>query len=126
PVPPTGPSAGGAAWPPTSGSHLDDGALFASAAAATIDPAVSTPRLATPLPPIASTPNLHDTLDDNNPPPPSVPEPLDLKMPPRSGPLGSPRVDPTAVTAPPDAPAPSLPGNPCPSCGNEVPPGFLF
>src|SRR5439155_14472043 len=70
--------------------------------------------------------NLHDTLDDNNPPPPSVPEPLDLKVPARSGPVGSPRVDPTAVTAPPDAPAAPLAGNPCPSCGNEVPPGFLF
>ncbi|HJZ87739.1 MAG TPA: FHA domain-containing protein [Polyangia bacterium] len=149
PVPPTTPAPEPAEdWPPrgaresdaaaerdrkpaSAPSSLDDGALFAHAAAATLEPPPE-PRLRipTPVPPLEGPALGHDTVKESGPPvfgPPSEPVlPLPPPEPPRTGSAPAPRatgpVDPTGPTAPPEV----SPGTTCPSCGTRVPPGFMF
>ena len=90
---------------------MDDGALFASAAAATLEPKpTGRQRLPTPAPAAMSAPstdNIRDTLSEAAPP---TFEQESTK----SG------------AAQPPLPAAQGAGAPCPNCGTFVPQGFLF
>jgi pSer/pThr/pTyr-binding forkhead associated (FHA) protein len=109
PIPQTTKTAPAAApLPKPAPAPMDDGALFASAAAATLEPKpASRQRLPTPAKMNAPAVDVHDTLSEAKPP---AFEQENTK----------------AGAAQPPMPAAQGAGAPCPNCGTFVPEGFLF
>jgi hypothetical protein len=94
---------------PVASGGMDDGALFASAAAATLEPK-PTGRQRLPTPASLKTPdNARDTISEANPPS-----------------FGPDETTKSGAAQPPLPAAPQGEGAPCPTCGTFVPKGFMF